>query len=428
MPVVSRKAVEDAVAIALTLNCRVAERTLFYRKNYYYPDLSKNFQISQYDKAGGIPIATGGRVQIDDKTVRVRRVQLEEDPGKLTYEGTMERSSYSLVDYNRSGIPLVEIVTEPDIFSPKEAKVFLEKLRTTLESLGISNGELEGAMRCDANVSLGGEGRVEIKNISSFKEVEKALSYEVLRQRTFAGETRPSGSETRHWDERRSITVSSRAKEEEQDYRYFPEPDLVPIVMEQDEIDRIRSRMPELPETTAVRYVEEFGLQPQVARELAGNRELSRFFESTLKNYRRPVELANSIVSELKAHLALRGTLGVTPKGFAELLTLVDQAAITRLQAKNVLREMLETGRNARSIVRAKKLSAVVSKSAIEDILEKVLRERAETLTRARTDRKAFSYLVGQVLKEEPKAEPKIVAKAIAKRLGKLTEAEKGPR
>jgi aspartyl-tRNA(Asn)/glutamyl-tRNA(Gln) amidotransferase subunit B len=282
LPVVSKRAVESAVMVGLALGSEISETTSFYRKNYYYPDLSKNFQTTQYDKAGGVPIATGGHVRIGEKMVRIRRVQLEEDPGKLTYEGTIERSSYSLVDYNRAGTSLVEIVTEPDLSSPKEAKVFLEKLRATLESLGVSNGELEGAMRCDANVSLGGEGRVEIKNISSFREVEKALSYEILRQETFAGDAVRSGSETRHWDERRSITISLRVKEEEQDYRYFPEPDLVPITLGKRDVERIRTAMPELPESKAARYVKQLGLQPQVAMELAGNRELSRFFESCL--------------------------------------------------------------------------------------------------------------------------------------------------
>ena len=215
--------------IGLALNCTIANRSVFYRKNYFYPDLPKGFQISQYDKAGGVAIASGGVVEVGGKRVRITRIQLEEDPGKLTYEGTIDKSSHSLVDYNRAGIALVEIVTEPDIEDAREAKAFLEKLRSIIESLGVSNGELDGAMRCDANISLAGGARVEVKNISSFKEVEKALNYEILRQRTFSGN---ASSETRHWDERRSITIALRSKEEEQDYRYFPEPDLGPIVLE----------------------------------------------------------------------------------------------------------------------------------------------------------------------------------------------------
>ena len=228
LPVLNAKAVEYATMIALALNCTSRTAPLFYRKNYFYPDLPKGFQISQYDKAGGVPIASAGSVEVEGKRVRITRIQLEEDPGKLTYEGTIDKSSYSLVDYNRAGIALVEIVTEPDIEDAREAKMFLEKLRSMIESLGVSDGELDGAMRCDANISLAGGARVEVKNISSFKEVEKALNYEILRQRTFSGN---ATSETRHWDERRSITIALRSKEEEQDYRYFPEPDLRAIVL-----------------------------------------------------------------------------------------------------------------------------------------------------------------------------------------------------
>ena len=233
--------------------------------------------------------------------MRITRIQLEEDPGKLTYEGTIDKSTYSLVDYNRAGIALVEIVTEPDIEDAREAKVFLEKLRSTIESLGVSNGELDGAMRCDANISLAGGARVEVKNISSFKEVEKALNYEILRQRTFSGN---ATSETRHWDERRSITIALRSKEEEQDYRYFPEPDLRPIVLPPETIAKIRSAMPEVADAKAARYAKEFGLSPQLAKELAANKELSAFFDRCAKLYDGYQEMAGLIVGELSGEVA----------------------------------------------------------------------------------------------------------------------------
>ncbi len=418
LPSVSKRAIECAVMIGLALNSRISERTLFYRKNYYYPDLSKNFQTTQYDKAGGVPIATGGHVQIKSKTIRIRRVQLEEDPGKLTYEGTIERSTYSLVDYNRSGIPLVEIVTEPDLSSPKEAKAFLEKLRATLESLGVSNGELEGAMRCDANVSIGGGGRVEIKNISSFKEVEKALSYEILRQETFGGRASQSGGETRHWDERRSITISLRHKEEEQDYRYFPEPDLVPIVFGKEDIERLRKAMPEVPESRAARYVGELGLQPQVAMELAGNLELARFFEACVSIAAKPVELANSVMGDLAPYVT-DGKIPISPEDFSELFSLVQGKRITRSQAREVLRDAVTTRRSPRAIVESRGVSAVTDRSAIERVVDRVLAQRPELAEEARSDQKVFSYLIGQVLKEESKAEPRLVARAISERLRK---------
>ena len=418
LPVVSKRAVECAVMVGLALNSEISELTSFYRKNYYYPDLSKNFQTTQYDKAGGVPIATGGGVRMGDKTVRIRRVQLEEDPGKLTYEGTIERSGYSLVDYNRSGISLVEIVTEPDLSSPKEAKVFLEKLRTTLESLGVSNGELEGAMRCDANVSLGGRGRIEIKNISSFREVEKALSYEILRQQAFVGDAGRSGSETRHWDERRSITISLRVKEEEQDYRYFPEPDLVPIMLGKSDIERISRSMPELPDTRTARYIKELGLKPQVAMELARNLKLTRFFEECLEIGAKPVELANSVISDIAPHMT-DGKIPISAADFSELVSFIDDKRITRAQAREVLREAVATRASPRKIVESRGLSAVTDESAIEKIVDRVLALRPELAEEARSNQKVFSYIIGQVLKEESKAEPKLIAKAISKRLRK---------
>ncbi|MCP8305136.1 MAG: Asp-tRNA(Asn)/Glu-tRNA(Gln) amidotransferase subunit GatB, partial [archaeon] len=248
LPVLNEKALEDATMVAIALNSNISDRMLFFRKNYFYPDMPKNFQISQYDKAGGVPFSLGGYIQIDKKKIRIRRIQIEEDPGKLSYEGTIESSPSTLVDYNRAGIALIEIVTEPDIRSPKEARLFLEKLRSILEHLGVSDGSLEGAMRCDANISLKGGRRVEIKNISSFKEVERALNFEITRQKSFIERRIAVGQETRHWDEVRRITVSLRSKEEEQDYRYFPEPDLVPVTISKDHVREVKLKMPELPD------------------------------------------------------------------------------------------------------------------------------------------------------------------------------------
>ncbi len=413
LPVLNSKAVEYATMIALALNCTVAERSVFYRKNYFYPDLPKGFQISQYDKAGGIPIASGGFVDVEGKRVRITRIQLEEDPGKLTYEGTIDKSTYSLVDYNRAGIALVEIVTEPDIVDAREAKMFLEKLRSTIESLGVSNGELDGAMRCDANISLAGGARVEVKNISSFKEVEKALNYEILRQRTFSGN---ATSETRHWDERRSITIAMRSKEEEQDYRYFPEPDLRPIVLPPEAIAKIRGAMPEVADAKAARYAREFGLSPQLAKELAASKELSAFFDRCAELYDGYQEMAGLIVGELSGEVP-PGSARVTPEDFVELAKMVDSGSITRAQAKEALREAMKTGRPARQVVQQRNLSAVADEGAIASLIDKVLKARPEALAEARADKKAFSYLVGQVLKEEPNAQPGVVAKLLAQRI-----------
>jgi aspartyl-tRNA(Asn)/glutamyl-tRNA(Gln) amidotransferase subunit B len=413
LPVLNSKAVEYATMIGLALNSTVAERSVFYRKNYSYPDLPKGFQISQYDKAGGVPIASGGFVDVDGKRVRITRIQLEEDPGKLTYEGTIDKSTYSLVDYNRAGIALVEIVTEPDIEDAREAKMFLEKLRSTIESLGVSNGELDGAMRCDANISLAGGARVEVKNISSFKEVEKALNYEILRQRTFSGN---ATSETRHWDERRSITIAMRSKEEEQDYRYFPEPDLQPIVLPPQAIARIQATMPEVADAKAARYVKEFGLSPQLAKELTASKELSSFFDRCALLYDGYQEMAGLIVGELSGG-ALSRSNAATPEEFVGVAKMVGSGSITRAQAKEALREALKTGKPVLEVVRQKNLSALGDEAAIAALIERVVEARPDALKEARADKKAFSYLVGQVLREEPKAQPSVVAKLLAQRI-----------
>jgi len=415
LPVLNAKAVECATMIALALDCSIANRSFFYRKNYFYPDLPKGFQISQYDKAGGVAIASAGSVEVEGKKVRITRIQLEEDPGKLTYEGTIDKSGYSLVDYNRAGIALVEIVTEPDIEDAREAKMFLEKLRSTIESLGVSNGELDGAMRCDANISLAGGARVEVKNISSFKEVEKALNYEILRQRTFSGN---AASETRHWDERRSITIALRSKEQEQDYRYFPEPDLQPIVLEPDSINKVRAEMPEVADAKASRYAKEFGLSPQLARELAANKELSGFFDQCARLYDGYQEMASLIIGELSGG-ATNAKRAIQPDEFVGLARMVDSSAITRAQAKEALREAMRTGTPVGEVIKSQKPSAVVDEEAIEAVIRKVVASRPGSIKEAAGDKKAFNFLVGQVLKEEPKAQPAVVAKLLAQRLRK---------
>jgi len=415
LPVLNAKAVEYATMVGLAMNCEIANRSVFYRKNYFYPDLPKGFQISQYDKAGGVAIASGGSVEVEGKRVRITRIQLEEDPGKLTYEGTIDKSSYSLVDYNRAGIALVEIVTEPDIEDAREAKIFLEKLRSTIESLGVSNGELDGAMRCDANISLAGGARVEVKNISSFKEVEKALNYEILRQKTFSGN---ATSETRHWDERRSITIALRSKEEEQDYRYFPEPDLQPIVLDPDSIGRVRTAMPEVADAKAARFAREFGLSPQLAKELAANRELAGFFEECARLADGYQEMAGLIVGELSAS-AKAGKRAISPEEFVGLVRMIRSSAITRAQAKEALRETFRTGKPVRDVIKVKQPSAVVDEGAIAAVIERVVASRPGSLEEAGSDKKAFNYLVGQVLKEEPNAQPAVVAKLLAQRLRK---------
>ena len=226
LPLLNKKALEYATMISLVLNCKTPSTAAFYRKNYFYPDLPKNFQITQYNAHEISSIGVDGYLEFDSKKVRIRRVQLEEDPGRLVYEGSMETSLYALVDYNRAGVTLVEIVTEPDFDDPKDVRFFLNKLASILEHLGVCDTRLEGAVRCDVNVSLTGGRKVEIKNINSFKEVEKAIMFEISRQKSLGMKGMEVRSETRHWDDARRVTIQSRVKEEEQDYRYFPEPDI----------------------------------------------------------------------------------------------------------------------------------------------------------------------------------------------------------
>ena len=260
LPVLNKRALEAAIKIGLALNCKISSNSNFFRKNYFYPDSPKNYQITQYDKAGGIAIANDGHVETNLGGVRITRIQMEEDPGKLQYEGSITTSSNTLIDYNRAGISLVEIVTEPDIVSPKHAREFLNTIQSIVETIGECDSKLDGSMRADANVSISDGRRVEVKNITSFKEVERALNFEITRQKTIQA---ASKMETRHWDEVRRVTVTLRVKEDEEGYRYFPDPDLPPMVISDDYVDELRKSLPELPEMRLKRFTEEIKLSEE---------------------------------------------------------------------------------------------------------------------------------------------------------------------
>ena len=294
LPLLNQKAVEHAAMISYALGSNMPEKIMFYRKNYFYPDLPKNFQITQYNSYGLTSIGSAGSVYISDsKTIRIRRVQLEEDPGRLSYDsGNIHNSNLTLIDYNRSGVALVEIVTEPDFADPKEVRYFLNKLSSILEHLGVCDTTLEGAVRCDANVSLKGGERIEIKNVNSFREVEKALNYEISRQTSLSTRNIKINSETRHWDEQRKITRIARTKEEEQDYRYFPEPDIPLVMLGKDFNTHIGKFVPELPDERLSRFKSKYTLSDHVANILINSKKLADFFESCLKIYYSPVEIA----------------------------------------------------------------------------------------------------------------------------------------
>ncbi|MEM2904975.1 MAG: Asp-tRNA(Asn)/Glu-tRNA(Gln) amidotransferase subunit GatB [Candidatus Bathyarchaeia archaeon] len=423
LPVLNEAAVEDAVMIALALGCTLSRRSIFSRKNYFYPDMPKNFQISQYEGAGGTPLAVGGRIPLSDsKEVRIRRIQLEEDPGKLSYEGTIDSSPVTLVDYNRAGVALIEIVTEPDMNSPREARVFLQKLRSILEHLGVSDGSLGGAMRCDANISLRGGKRVEIKNISSFKDAERALSFEITRQRSLLGKGIAVTQETRHWDDTRRITVSLRVKEEERDYRYFPEPDLLPIVLSDEFVQSVKSRMPPLPEERKRRYVKDLGLSAEIAEALTSSKSLADFFEACMKLHPDPVEVGNWVAGDLLAWLNRMelevNELKLTPQHLAEMLSLIEKGTISGKIAKKVLEEMVKTGDTPSRIVEREGLVRIDAADELEQVVDGVLGENPEAVRDAIADEKAVHFLVGQVMKAtRGRADPQLANKLVREKL-----------
>jgi len=431
LPVLNEVAVEDAVVVALALGAKIPRETTFFRKNYYYPDMSKNFQISQYDKAGGTPMALGGEVRIQverkEKRIRIRRLHLEEDPAKLVHLGTIDKSPYTLVDYNRAGIALLEVVTEPDLDSPIEARAFLTKLRSILEHLGVCDGKLSGAMRCDANISLGGGKRVEVKNISSYKEVERALNFEIMRQKSMFSKGLKIETETRHWDENRRVTISLREKEEEKDYRYFPEPDLTPIEISEDYVQRVRGRMPELPDARRDRFMKQYELPPYDAGILTSSKDMADFFEKCVGLYNRPKKISNWMMGDLLRRLYEEsmeiGESKITPKLLTDMIRLVDEGVISGKIAKSVLPKMIRTGKAPAEIVREERFFLISSELELKKLAERVFRENRKAVQDALSDEKAVNYLVGQLMDlTKGRADPQLANKVIREKLEKIRD------
>jgi len=436
LPVLNKRAIECALMAALALNCEVSQHMFFFRKNYYYPDMPKNFQISQYDRAGGVPLAVGGHLYIEvsgkRKRIRISRIHLEEDPGKLVHIGPIDQSPYTLVDYNRSGIALLEVVTEPDLRSPKEARVFLQRLRSILEHLEIFDGSLEGAMRCDANISIAGGIRVEIKNISSFKEVERALSFEIMRQRDLLDKGLAVERETRHWDEVRRVTITLRTKEEEHDYRYFPEPDLVPILLNKDFIEDVRARMPELPEARIQRFISSYGLPSYDAEVLVSDKALADFFERCVKLCNKPKEISNWMMSDLLRYLYENNLelseSKITPGHLVEMIRLIDEGVISGKIGKRILPKIVLTGRQPLQIVEEEGLIKIASRKLLEKMVNEVFIENPRAVEDALIDEKATHFLVGQLMKAtRGKADPQLANQIIHERI-KTIKAERSPR
>jgi len=427
LPVLNKKAFLYAIKTALSLDCKIQERIKFDRKNYYYPDLPKNYQISQYDR----PLGYKGIIEIEHdgskKKIGITRVHLEEDAGKLIHD---RGKGESYVDLNRTGIPLLEIVSEPDIRSAEEASAYLQSLKAILQYLKVSDCNMEeGSLRCDANISIRPKGekklgvKVELKNMNSFKAVRDGLSYEAKRQSELMGKKEKIVQETRLWDENKGITMPMRTKEETHDYRYFPEPDLVPFSVSTQEIEKIKQSLPELPQAKKKRFITEYSLSAYDADVLTREVEVSDFFEDTLKIVKSPKEIANwllgdiaSMINEKKISIEKSP---IKPEYLAELVSLIKSEEITGKIAKEVLSLVFETGISPEEIVRQKGLKQIKDTGELDSIIEEVLKENNKSVGDYKNGKKAaMTYLVGQVMKKtKGKANPKKVNEILKNKL-----------
>ena len=422
LPVLNRRAVDLAVSAAVALGCDVHERSVFARKNYFYPDLPKGYQISQYEQ----PLATGGgitiRVNGQPRYVRLTRIHMEEDAGKSLHEGFADSDRKTYLDFNRSGVPLIEIVSEPDMRSAEEAATFFESLRQLLVWLGVNDGNMdEGSLRCDANVSVRPAGsttlgtKAEIKNVNSFRYLEKAIAYEIGRHIDVIEHGGRVVQETRLFDAAQGRTYSMRSKEEAHDYRYFPEPDLPPLVVERERQDAIRASLPELPDARRERLVAEYSLPEYDAAILTQTRELADYFEQTARAAGNPKAASNWIMGEILRIMKERGVgiddISVRPDALAALIVVVERGTISSTVGKDVLAKMFESGRAAEAIVAEEGLAQISDSASLEPSVDRILAAHPDVVAeiRAGKDRK-FQFLVGQVMKDtKGKADPKIV-------------------
>ncbi|MBI2189351.1 MAG: Asp-tRNA(Asn)/Glu-tRNA(Gln) amidotransferase subunit GatB [Acidobacteria bacterium] len=426
LPVLNRQAVDYAVKAALAFGCDVQPLSIFARKNYFYPDLPKGYQISQYER----PLATGGGLEIAGGTrVGLTRIHLEEDAGKSLHEGFADSDRRTYIDYNRSGVPLIEIVTEPDLRSAAEAAGFFAHLRDILVWLGVNDGNMEeGSLRCDANVSVRPTGqhafgtKTEVKNLNSFRHVQKALEHEIERQIDLLKCGGRVVQETRLWDSSSGRTHSMRTKEEAHDYRYFPEPDLPPLVVEAARIEAVRATMPELPEARRRRFVAAYGLPEYDAGVLTQSAALADYFERAAAETGNPKAVSNWVMGELLRTLNERGTpveaVPLSPRALAGLVRLVDQGTISSSIAKEVFAKMYDSGRSAEEIVAAEGLAQIGDESALAAIAKEVIAAHADAVAQYRAGKQAtFGFLVGQMMKRSGgKANPKL-ANQILKRV-----------
>ena len=434
LPVLNKKVLEYAVRAGLALNCEISRFSKFDRKNYYYPDLPKNFQTSQFD----LPICEHGYLDVEvegeKRRIRITRAHMEEDAGKLVHHGTsITDSDYSLVDYNRTGTPLLEIVSEPDMRSAKEAVAYMEKMRAILQYVGISDCRMEeGSLRCDANVSVRPVGqkelgtKTEIKNINSFKGVDRAIEYEAMRQAELLEDGGKVVQETRTWDEKEGVTKSMRTKEEANDYRYFPEPDLVPFTVSDEYIENIRKSLPELPDARKERYMKEFGLSSEDAVFMTNDKATADYFEAAVDAGADPKACVNWLMGEFASQLSTDGIeiakAPVSAENLAALLKLISKGTISGKIAKKVFATMWKEGGNPEEIVKAQGLVQISDTAELSKLVDDVVGKNPKAVEDFKAGKKkAVGALVGQIMKAtKGKANPRVINELLNKKLQSL--------
>ncbi len=429
LPVLNKKVVEYSIKMALATNCTINHTNQFARKNYFYPDLPKGYQISQFElpiaEHGWVTIEVEGTEATDSTKIGLTRIHMEEDAGKLVHD---EHEPHSYVDLNRTGVPLIEIVSEPDIRSPEEAAAYLKKLHAILRYLDICDGNMEeGSFRCDANISLRPVGqqelgtRTELKNMNSFRNVQRALEYEIRRQRDILLDGGKVIQQTLLWDAEKNITNSMRGKEEAHDYRYFPDPDLIPVVVDEAWIETIRATMPELPDERKARFMSEFGLPPYDAEVLTSARELADYFEAAHARYPQAKKLSNWIMTELMRELKDTdiSACPITPENLAALLNMIDKGDISGKIAKSVFKDMLETGKDGATLVQEKGLVQMSDTGELLQLIHDILAENPAQVADYKGGKtKLMGFFVGQLMKKtKGQANPKLANELFAKEL-----------
>jgi aspartyl-tRNA(Asn)/glutamyl-tRNA(Gln) amidotransferase subunit B len=432
LPVLNRKAVEYAIKLGLATSCRITPYSIFARKNYFYPDLPKGYQISMYER----PLAVDGVIEIasgiEKKKIKIIRIHMEEDAGKLKHGETPETASFSYVDFNRTGVPLVEIVSGPDIRSPEEAGDYLRKLRAILQYLEICTGNMEeGSFRCDANVSVRPIGqkefgtRAEVKNMNSFRHVEKALEYEIKRQIAVLEGGDAVVQETRLWDANEGVTVSMRGKEEAHDYRYFPDPDLVPLKIDESWVAEIQKGLPELPGEKKDRFVRQYQIPEYDAEILTSTRAMANYYEECVRLFAEPKTVSNwmmgDLLKELKRDEREIDQCPVTPRHLSEMLSMVKAGTISGKIAKDVFEEMYQTGERPEKIVKEKGWVQILDEGEIETAITRAMESNPKQVEDYRNGKeKLFGFFVGEVMKQtKGKANPKLVNDLLKKKLQK---------